>query len=287
VRYRPFGKSGVAISALTLRLGDAARLEAQTARDLVLTAVDGGVNSIQIDGLSEGLRQGVQEAFAAVERRRLFVTLRVRGAPEQTLTSAFEALGLDRADLVLVHDPQGPALPSGLERDLRGVRQNDGAPGLGVATRGRIDPALLASDLLTAIAAPFNLASDLPDRQRIRDAERRGLAVLGEDFWPQALRDGGQTPPRPSLWRRRADPLADIGGYDFLHDTPGWSAEEICLAYALTEPSVTSVCVTAERPAEIERLAAVVERDLPDSIRAQIELARFSAQQREKAAPQA
>jgi aryl-alcohol dehydrogenase-like predicted oxidoreductase len=287
VRYRPFGKSVVAISALTLRLGDAARLEAHAARDLVLTALDRGVNSIQIDGASEGLRQGVRDAFAAIERRGLFVTLRVRGAPEQTLASAFEALGLDRADLVLVNDPQGPALPPGLESDLRGVRQDDGAPGLGVATRGRIDPALLESDLLTAIAASFNLASDLPDRQRIRDAERRGLAVFGEDFWPQALRDGGQSSPRPSLWRRRADPLLGLGGYDFLHDTPGWSAEEICLAYALTEPSVTSVCVTVERPAEIERLAAVVERDLPDSLRAQIELARFSAQQREKAANRA
>ena len=38
------------------------------------------------------------------------------------------------------------------------------------------------------------------------------------------------------------------------------------------------------RLAEVERLAAVVERDLPNGVCAQIEMARFSAQEREKAA---
>lgn len=280
MRYRPFGKSGVAISALTLRLGDAAR----DAGALVATALDTGVNSFQIDGVSEALRQGVKNAFASVERERLFVTLRQRGDLTRPLAVSLEDLGLDRADLVLVNDPQGPTLPPGLARDLRGM---SGGPGLGIATRGEINPALLESDLLAAIASPFNLASGLPDRQRIRDAERRGLAVFGEDFWPQTLRAGGQDSPRPSLWRRRTDPLAGIGGYDFLHETRDWTGEEICLAYALTEPAVTSVCVTVETPVDIRRLAAAVDRELPDSVRAQVELARFSAQQRDKEASRA
>lgn len=278
MRYRPLGKSGVTISALTLRLGDTAR----DARALVLKALDHGINSFQVDGVSEALRQGAREAFASVERERLFVTLRMRG--EHHLASSFEALGLDRPDLVMINDPQGPDLPPALERDLRGMSDR---PGLGVATRGDIHPTLLDNDLLVAIASPFNLTSGLADRQRLREAERRGLAVFGEDFWPQPLRDAGQILPRPSLWRRRTDPLAGIGGYDFLHETPDWSAEEICLAYALTEPAVTSVCVSVEAPADLSRLAAVVDRDLPDSLRAQIELARFSAQEREKAASRA
>ena len=277
MRYRPFGKSGVAISALTLRLGDAAR----NAGDLVLAALDSGINSFQIDSVSEALRSSVKDAFAPVERGRLFVTLRVRGERQRTLAESFEDLGLDRADLVLINDPRGPAPPPDLEGELR---ETSNAPGLGVATRGDIDQELLDNELLVAIASPFNLTSGLPDRQRIREAEHRGLAVFGEDFWPQALRDGVQDLPRPSLWRRRTDPLAGIGGYDFLHDTPDWSAEEICLAHALTEPFLTSVCVTAPRPADIQRLAAAVGRELPDNVRAQIDLARFSAQERQKAA---
>nr|WP_066685789.1 hypothetical protein [Caulobacter sp. CCH9-E1] len=280
MRYRPLDKSGVAISALTLRLGDTAR----DARALVLKALEQGINSFQVDGASDALRQSAREAFASVERERLFITLRMRGEHQRDLASSFEALGLARADLVLINDPQGSTLPAPLEGDLRGM---SGKPGLGVATRGDIHPALLDNDLLIAIASPFNLASGLADRQRLREAERRGLAVFGEDFWPQTLRDAGQTLPRPSLWRRRTDPLAGIGGYDFLHGTPDWSAEAICLAYALTEPAVTSVCVSVDAPADLPRLAAVVDRDLPDSLRAQIELARFSAQEREKAASRA
>ncbi len=287
MRRRPFGKSGVEISALTLRLSDAARLGVLETRDLVAAALRCGVNSFQIDAVSDATRQGAKAAFATVERHALFVTLRVRDQAEASLNEAFAALGLDRADLVLVNDPRGPVLPLGLESALRAARGTALTPGLGVATRGEIDPGLLAHEALTAIACPFNLASGLSDRQRLRDAERRDLAVLGEDFWPQALRDGGQDLPRPSLWRRRTDPLAGIGGYDFLDETPGWSAEEICLAYALTEPSVTSVCVTVENQNDIQRLAAVVERELPDGVRARIELARFSAQEREKAASRA
>lgn len=280
MRYRPLGKSGAALSALTLRLGDAA----QDARALVLTALDQGINSFQVDGVSEALRQGAKKAFASVDRGRLFVTLRVRGEHQGSLTASFEALGLERADLVLINDPLGPTLPPALENDLRGMSYR---PGLGVATRGEVDPAVLDNDLLVAIASPFNLTSGLPDRHRLRDAERRNLAVFGEDFWPQTLRNSGQVLPRPSLWRRRTDPLAGIGGYDFLHETPDWSAEDICLAYALTEPAVTSVCVSVDDPTHIARLAAVVDRELPDSVRAQIELARFSAQEREKAASRA
>lgn len=277
MRHRLLGKSGKAISALTLRLSDAS----QNARGLVLTALGQGINSIQIDGVSSAIRQGAREAFASVAREHLFVTLRVRGELQQSLAASFQDVGLERSDLVLVNDPQAPSLPLDLESALREMGDR---PGVGLATRGQIDPMLLDSDLLVAIASPFSLASGLPDRQRIRDAERRGLAVFGEDFWPQALRDSPRSQPRPSLWRRRTDPLAGIGGYDFLHETPGWSGEEICLAYALTEPSVTSVCVTVEHPEDILRLAAVVHRELPDDVRAKIELARFSAQEREKAA---
>lgn len=280
MRYRPLGKSGVAISALTLRLGDAV----QDARALVLKALEQGINSFQVDSVSEALRQGAKKAFASVERGRLFVTLRMRGEHQQGLAPSFEALGLKRADLVLINDPLGPTLPPALESDLRGMSDR---PGLGVATRGEVDPALLDNDLMVAVASPFNLTSGLPDRHRLRDAERRNLAVFGEDFWPQTLRNSGQALPRPSLWRRRTDPLAGIGGYDFLHETPDWSAEDICLAYALTEPAVTSVCVSIDDPAHIARLAAVVDRELPDSVRAQIELARFSAQEREKAVSRA
>jgi hypothetical protein len=283
----------MAVSALTLRLADGSRLRANDWRALVFTALENGINSFQVEGDSPELLKGAGEAFASVDRHLLFLTWRVRGdaallgqqAVDSLLGSAFEGLGLSYVDLVLINDPLGPALPPAFDAGLRSLHQSRAIKGLGIASRGDIDPRLLQNGLVTAVSSPFNLSSGWAERHRIRTASQQNFAVIGEDFWPQALREGGEmAAPKPSLWRRRSDPLADIGGYEFLHTTQGWSGEDICLGYALTEPSLATVRITADTPAEVERLAAVVERDLPNGVCAQIEMARFSAQEREKAA---
>lgn len=293
MRYRPFGSSGMAVSALTLRLADSSRLRANDWRALIFTALENGINSFQVEGDSPELLKGAAEAFASVDRHLLFLTWRVRGdaaaldhqAVDSLLQSAFEGIGLNYLDLVLINDPLGPALPQAFEAGLRSLFDSHAVRGLGIASRGDIDPRLLKNDMVTTISSPFNLSSGWAERHRIRHASTHDFAVIGEDFWPQALREGGEmAAPKPSLWRRRSDPLADIGGYDFLHATQGWSGEDICLGYALTEPSLSTVRITADTRAEVERLAAVVERDLPNGVCAQIEMARFSAQEREKAA---
>lgn len=293
MRYRPFGATGIAVSALTLRLADSSRLRASDWRALVFTALENGVNSFQIDGDAPEMLQGAGEAFASVERRLLFLTWRVRQDAnqlgQQTLDSlrrwAYEGLGLDYLDLVLINDPQSPSLPINFEAGLQTLWSARALGGLGIASRGDIHPGLLANGLVTAVSSPYNLSSGWAERHRIRQASQNNFAVIGEDFWPQALRElAGQAPRRPSFWQRRTDPLADVGGYEFLSKTPGWSGEDICLGYALTEPSLATVRITADTRQEVERLAEVVERDLPTGVCAQIEMARFSAQEREKAA---
>lgn len=283
----------MAVSALTLRLADSSRLRANDWRALVFTALENGINSFQVEGDSKELLKGASEAFASVDRHLLFITWRMRGdaatlgqeAVDGLLRSAFHGLGLDYLDLVLMNDPLAPTLPAAFEAGLRSLHQSHAIRGLGVASRGDIDPRLMKNDLVTAISSPFNLSSGWAERHRIRHAIQHDFAVIGEDFWPQALREGGDmAPPKPSLWRRRSDPLADVGGYEFLHNTLGWSGEDICLGYALTEPSLSTVRITVENRSDLERLAAVVERDLPNGVCAQIEMARFSAQEREKAA---
>lgn len=293
MRYRPFGASGMTVSALTLRLADSSRLRANDWRALVFTALENGINSFQVEGDSPEMLKGVGEAFASVDRHLLFLTWRVRGdaatlgqqAVDNMLNSAFDGLSLGYLDLVLINDPLAPALPPPFEAGLRSLFESRAIRGVGIASRSDIDPRLLNNEMVTAISSPFNLSSGWAERHRIRHAIKHDFAVIGEDFWPQALRDGGESaPPKPSLWRRRSDPLADVGGYDFLHSTLNWSGEDICLGYALTEPSLSTVRITADTRAEVERLAAVVERDLPNGVCAQIEMARFSAQEREKAA---
>jgi aryl-alcohol dehydrogenase-like predicted oxidoreductase len=293
MRYRPFGSAGVAVSAISLRLEDQPRLKAGDWRKLVYAALENGVNSFEFDGVSPALIEGAAEAFSTVERRLLFIGWRLRTVGDRTLTAqvaremidlALDRTGLGHLDLATLDDPDANAFPDETLEQLQTLRDARRIRLLGLAGAGERFDALAASGLFQAMATPFNLASGWIERNRVRAAMGREMAVISQDYWPAALREERKAfLPKPSLWRRRTDPLADVGGYDFLHSTPGWSAQQISLAYALTEPSLATVQITASSPAEVEALAAIAERDLPTGCAAQIEMARFSAQEAARA----
>jgi aryl-alcohol dehydrogenase-like predicted oxidoreductase len=294
MRYRPFGSAGVAVSAISLRLEDQPRLRGADWRKLIFAALESGINSFEIDGVSPALIEGATEAFSTVERRLLFIGWRLRGASDRALRAqavhdmidqALDRTGLGHLDLATLDDPDKNAFPAETLEQLKALRGARLIRLLGVAGAGEKFDAYVASGQFEAMATPFNLASGWVERNRVRAAMTREMAVIGQDYWPDVLHEESKHTflPKPSLWRRRTDPLADVGGYDFLRNTPGWNAQQICLAYALTEPSLATVQVTASSPAEIEALATMAERDLPTGCAAQIEMARFSAQEAAKA----
>jgi aryl-alcohol dehydrogenase-like predicted oxidoreductase len=101
--------------------------------------------------------------------------------------------------------------------------------------------------------------------------------VIARDVCPAEL-TGADTPGLiPKGWFRKKPKITTRSPYHFLEDTHGWTGEEICLAYALFEPAVTSVQMHADSLERLTRLAAVPERELPTGVAAQIEMARFSA----------
>jgi hypothetical protein len=67
-----------------------------------------------------------------------------------------------------------------------------------------------------------------------------------------------------------------MGSYAFLDRTHGWDAEEICIAYALTEPALATVQIEPASIARLEQLAQIPDREMPPGLAAQIEMARFS-----------
>ena len=90
-------------------------------------------------------------------------------------------------------------------------------------------------------------------------------------------------PPKPKKGlfsfggsKSKADPLAHAGTFAFLHQTNNWPAEAICLAYALTDPSVSSVLIRASDTERLNMLALVPDRDMPPGLAAQIEMARVA-----------
>ncbi len=278
MRYRPFGLAGQTVSAVTVSLGE--RPESAAARlRLIYAALETGVNSFELRDPSAAVVLG--EVLQVVERRMLMLTLRLCGPHRldgAAVLSAVEhpllAGRLQRFDAVVVQDPE--RLTEDGWRTLATVRDAGRARLLGVAGE-RLDTALdrPEPDLLIA---PYHLGSAGAERTRMAKAAAARRTVIGEGYHPSFQSAAANGPPKRGLFGlfHRADPIEKVDGYAFLRRTANWAPDEICLAHALTEPSLASVVLDATTPEDVERLAAVTERELPTGLSAQIEMARFA-----------
>ena len=293
MRYRPFGASGKAVSAISLLLREAPNMSTPAAwRTLVFTAMECGINSFEVTAGSEVLALGVGEALGAVERRLIFLGWRLRGAPAGVITardiadSVRTALQKTRAgylDVLMMDDAAIETLTPDAHHYLGELKSSGVCLQIGVAGEGPAIERCIASPVFDVLVTSFNLVSDWQARRRIREASEANMTLIGCDPFPTglhatpAIRAEAERPMRRGLLGgRRVDPLqASVGAYGFLEDTPGWTQEELCLAYALTEPAFASIQLEAWRAKSIEQMATVPDRDLPTGVAAQIEMARF------------
>jgi len=272
MRYRSFGRSGLVVSAVSLLLDGQSRQSAKEWRNLIRMGMECGINGFEIAGDTPAVIEGAAEALADIERDLLFVAWRptaFAADPANTVEAFVARTGLEYLDLMAFDGPppQSPSLES-LKRTRR-VRA------YGLAGQDEESDLLMTHGAFDAIAAPYSPMSGWKDRNRIKAAAARDMAVFAHSILPDAMQPKTGVFKKP-LIKDRANPLAGVGGYGFLENTPGWTAEEICLAYVLTEPSVTTVRFEIDKADRLERLAAVAEKDLPTGVAAQIEMARFS-----------
>jgi aryl-alcohol dehydrogenase-like predicted oxidoreductase len=289
MRYRSMGASSMAVSAIALTLNDVrGRSRPSEWRELIFAALENGINAFEITTPSPELLAGVGEAVAGVERRLLFMGLRVgpretQGFSREGLTGAvrgaLEHSGIGHLDVVTLDDPEQGAVAGDALELLKSLRTSRIAQRLGVAGESDAIDGWLASGAFDVLTHPYNLTSGWRERHRIKAATGRDMAVIACDTFNEELADAAKGPKASlsGIWKRKSDPLSGHGTYAFLDKTPGWTAEDICLAYALTEPAVTTVLLGADKRDRIEALAGVPERDLPTGVSAQIEMARFSA----------
>ena len=292
MRYRPFGRSGVVVSAISLSLTDNLKRPRDVAgwARMIHSALETGINCFEITDLSPALVQGLATAFGDLERRLYFVSARADMAllgetqARQAATEVralVEETGLEYLDLLLAGEPPGSPTPGEVAASvapLQSLTESRLVKLLGVHGIGDGLDASIATGAFDAIATPYSLASGWRERHRIKEASRRDLAVIGLDYHPEEMVEAakGPKPKRSSIWRRASDPLSGSGSYEFLNRTPGWSAEEICLSYALTEPSLSTVQVVVGDEASLQTLSEIPERDMPAGVAAQIEMARFA-----------
>jgi aryl-alcohol dehydrogenase-like predicted oxidoreductase len=294
VRYRPFANSGTSVSAVSLVLADDdGTLSADDWTQLTYAALEAGVNSFEVQGRRPALAQGFARALESVERRLVFVAWRIGPGtiPEQyaerafqpdmvqaSLQSALARTGLEHLDLVLLDDPGEHDLPAQSLTLLRETRSKGTVRMLGIAGEGEAIDAYISTGAFDALALPFNMASGWRERHRVRSAQERNMAVVSYGYCPAAVRPKAVEAPaaRRGLFRRAA-PAPAPGAYDFMADTPGWDPEAICLAWALTEPSIATVQFAADTIDRLEALADAAEREMPTGLAAQIEMARIAA----------
>jgi aryl-alcohol dehydrogenase-like predicted oxidoreductase len=289
MRYRPFGRSGMAVSSLSLILsGDE---EHKTAEWLALVhaALEQGVNAFELANPSDTLMAGFAEAIGVVRRTLLFVALRARpdvdGQKLDTwVTKVVEGTGIEELNLLnLSADTQDfdESLGAGLRlRDLGLVRR------LGVTGSGSLLQEHVEDPLFDAIELPFSIASGWRDRNLVRTALERQMGVIALDPCPSQIFAEAKQDKKEVRggWFKRPEPLQGAGSHAFLMSTHGWTAEQICFAHVLTEPAVTTVQMPVRDIEHMVSLAEVPDRHLPSQISAQIEMAHFAGERPERRA---
>ncbi|MBA3999227.1 aldo/keto reductase [Brevundimonas sp.] len=296
MRYRPLGRSGSAVSALTLKIGSEALAGGPSrAQALVFAALEAGINTVHLTSADPVLAEAVGQALSQVDRKLIQISISLgradarRGGRDfspEALTGSIDrvlhASGLDSIDLALLDEPGEDEMPQTALNALKAQRTAGRIRMLGIAGDGEVMDAYISTGAFDVLATSYHVNSPWQTRHRIRAALERDMAVVAYGYFPEELDTAKKAEsvhvPRKGLFglggRPKHDPLAGAGTFAFLHQTHGWSAEHICLAFALTDPSIATVLVDAPDSERIEALAAVPERDLPPGLAAQIEMAR-------------
>jgi len=292
MRFRPLGGSGMVVSAVSMSLADsAARSRPSDWMSIIYTALENGINAFEVVGRHPAIAEGLGMALQSIERRLVFVSWRIGSAiapsgatirdfsPDsmRNLTeSAIARSGLGYLDAVVLDDPHSNELsPQALEL-LKTMREQGRTRMLGVAGEDDAIDAYISVGAFDLLCTPFSLTSGWKERLRLKAAVERDMGVMGYNYFPDAFHKGA--PMTKPMRATAQNPLVGMGTYAFLDNTSNWKSEELCLAYALTEPCLASVQIVADRADRLESLAAITERDLPPGVGAQIEMARFSPQ---------
>lgn len=288
MRYRPLDGAGTVVSAVSLRLRSD-RLSPSEVAAWIHGAVEQGVNFFDIPGDDPELLLAVGDALATVERDLLAIAVRL-GADrnfgahplQARIVDALRRLRVGYLNAIILDEPGVNDLDAQTLSMLKAARASGRVRTLGVAGEDEALDTHIAAGAFDMLVLPFNLTSGWRERRRLIEAQKRDMAIVGFDPWPDPFRNRaapGQS--RPSLLSRAfrprpADPLAGVGTYAFLDETQGWTSEQICLAYALTDVKLASVQLEATSLEHLAMLAAVADRELPAATAAQVEMARFA-----------
>jgi aryl-alcohol dehydrogenase-like predicted oxidoreductase len=293
MRYRAIGRNGMVVSALSIGLSDvggARSADQWTA--MIYAALENGINCFELMNVSGAICEGLARALEAIDRQLIFVACRMGRAPAgqqpikdfssavvaSQLRAVLGRTGLGYLDLAMYDQPRaGEVLEEGVVT-LKQAREAGALRMIGVSGADDDLVGHIESGWFDVLGTPYNLTSGWRERNWLRTAGKYDMSVLGYDPYPVDFHQAAAAAAkeRRAQLKGRMESLDGAGSYDFLDKTKGWSAEEICLAYALTEPALSSVQLQGHSPDQLEKLATITEKELPPGVSAQIEMGRFA-----------
>lgn len=303
MRYRPFGATGTAVSALTLSLSEAdLRKGPMAAQELIFSALEAGINSYRLENANPVLAEIVGRALSHVDRKLVNVCMTLgtgdgRRGSERDFSAEGMTGAIDRAlnisnlgflDTILLAEPGEDELPQSSLNALKALRATQRVHFLGIDGEGEVMDAYVSTGAFDVLVTPFHVSSHWKIRMRILAARERDMVIMVRDYFPESLSNlkkaTNATAEKKGFLglfggKKKAGPLADVGTFAFLYKTPGWTAEEICLAYSLIEPSVASVAIKRQSDDHFASLVTVPEREMPAGMGALVEMARIQGQQ--------
>jgi len=293
MRYRPFGRSGLALSTLGLHLPAHVLTKNRGLMEkLLTTALENGINTFHFETADPKTLAAAANIFSVVERRLLFLSIGASDtawdgmtyelAPlKERLRGAIKDSGLMWLDLVLFDKAGTAMLPQASHDFAKTLQRSKMLRYIGARAETADMADLIQSRRFDVLRTGFDIDSSWDKRRQIDAAIAHEMAVFAEDTFPERYSNASNLIPQEAKrgWfgAKAKNPLAGAGTYAFLHQTPEWTPEELCLGFALSQPCVSCIYVTADTPAHLEALAQVPERHLPSSVPAQIEMARFTS----------
>jgi len=187
----------------------------------------------------------------------------------RSLAGSLERLGLERVDVVLLHDPEEhmdeTLRAADAVRELAhwvGVGTNVAATAAELVTRGVVDVVLLAGR--------YTLLDRSAENDVLPLCAERGVPVLAAGVFNSGVLAGGSTfdyesAPDEILSRRRALEATCIR-----HGVPLAAA---AVQFPLRHPAVVSVVIGARSPEEIDEDAQLLEIPVPDALWSEIDAA--------------
>ena len=299
--YRQLGLSGIALSAIALRLNwECVKHNKGLMSQMIVAALEGGINHFHFDYACPNLMRLASDIFSTLERRLLFIGLTAHSdktrpeAMSYTLNPLRERMrmvlfetGLTHIDHLMFDNPQIRGFSHESFDFLQQLRASKKVKYLGVDAPEEQIQTYADNRQFQILRTQFDLDTSWEKRHRLDRVLAANIAIFGHDYFPSAYHNQNDLIDLGGLnfWPfGKPKHVAKPGTYAFLHQTRDWTAEELCLSYALNQSALTCVYIEAQGIDRLEKLMTIPERYLPSSVPAQIEMARFASANNKKRA---